>query len=168
MAVAARWIRMHPPHLRAMQAACAGFARAQAPDSAPAALWAHIENGQEDDRHALALVAPLKFLPGRQTRWRAWALAPLVATYRQCGLSAYTDADRICLRGQPISGIEAAAAGDCAVILVDFAVWGVAFIESLRQRVEAQYGWQFDSSWPGDVERDAIAGALAAEIVGAR
>ena len=66
MAIAARWIRLHPPGLAALNAACAGFARAQAPDAAPAALWARCG----DDRHALAVVAPLKFLPGRETRWR--------------------------------------------------------------------------------------------------
>jgi hypothetical protein len=152
MAIAARWIRLHPPGMSALHAACAGFARAQAPDAAPAALWARCA----DERHALAVVAPLKFLPGRSTRWRAWLLAPLVATYRQCGLSAYFDADRICLSGQPISGVDAMAVGACAVLVADFAAWGGAFVESLRHRVEAQYGWQFDHSWPSAAERAAM------------
>jgi hypothetical protein len=152
MAIAARWIRLHPPGMPALHAACAGFARAQAPDAAPAALWARCA----DERHALAVVAPLKFLPGRSTRWRAWLLAPLVATYRQCGLSAYYDADRICLSGQTISGVDAMAVGACAVVVADFAAWGGAFMESLRHRVEAQYGWQFDHSWPSAAERAAM------------
>ena len=159
MAIAARWIRLHPPGMPALQAACAGFARAQAPEAAPAALW----SGSVDQRHVLAVVAPLKFLPGRSTRWRAWLLAPLVATYRQCGLSAYFDADRICVSGQPISGVDTTAVGACAVVVADFAAWGVAFMESLRHRVEAQYGWQFDHSWPSEPERAVIAAALVAD-----
>ncbi len=124
-------------------------------------LWAQIE----DDRHAFALVAPLKHLP-RSTRWRSWALAPLVATYRQCGLSAYYDADRICLSGRPITGVSAAAVGDCAVVVADFAAWGESFMDFLRQRVEAQYGWQFDTAWPTDAECLAITGALEATGAG--
>lgn len=169
MALAARWIRLQPPGLPAMRAASAGFARAQAPGSAPAVLWAHIERieGSEDDRHAYSVIAPLKHLPGRSTRWRSWALAPLVAAYRQCGLSAYTDADRICLSGQPITGVSAATVGDCAVVVADFAAWGEEFMDFLRQRVEAQYGWQFDTAWPTDAERLAIAGALVGEATNA-
>jgi hypothetical protein len=160
MALAARWIRLHLnrhlERLAAMPAACAAFARAQAPDAAPAALWAR----NATERRAFAIVAPLKHLPGRSTRWRAWALAPLVATYRQCGLSAYYDADRICLSGQPISGVEAAAAGACAVVVADFSAWGDGFMDLLRARVEAQYGWQFDNSWPTQAERGALDGAV--------
>ena len=160
MALAARWIRLQPTGLRGMRAACKGFATTQAPVSRPAVLWARIE----DDRHAFSVIAPLKHLPGRSTRWRSWALAPLVATYRQCGLSAYTDADRICLNGQPITGVSAAAVSDCAVVVADFAAWGEAFMDFLRQRIEAQYGWQFDTAWPTDAERRAIEGALAGEL----
>ena len=164
MAIAARWIRLHSPGMAAVRAACSGFALAQAPRAAPAALWARCG----DDRHALAVVAPLKFLPGRSTRWRAWLLAPLVAAYRRSGLSAYFDADRICLSGQAISGVEASTVGACAVAVADFAPWGAAFMDSLRHRVEAQYGWQFDHSWPSEAEREAIAAALAAEPAHAR
>jgi hypothetical protein len=162
MAIDARWIRLHLPGLAAMRGICAGFARVQAPGSAPAALWARIE----DDRHALAIVAPLKFLPGRSTRWRAWALAPIVAAYRQRGLSAYADAERICLSGQPISGVSAEAAGACAVIVAEFSAWGPDFVDALRHRIEAQYGWRFDSAWPTDAERAAMAGAGMAEAAG--
>ena len=65
MALAARWIRLHPPGITAMRAACAAFAGAQAPDAAPAVLWARIPRipGIEDDRHAFAVIAPLKHLP---------------------------------------------------------------------------------------------------------
>jgi hypothetical protein len=164
MALAARWIRLHLPRLTAMPVACAAFARAQAPGCAPAALW----GSGEDMRHALAIVAPLKHLPGRRTRWRSWALAPLVATYRRCGLSAYYESDRICLSGQPISGIDAATAGACAVIVADFAAWGADFMDALRVRIEAQYGWQFDNAWPAESERGAIVDALAEEAADAK
>ena len=163
MAAAARWIRLHPPGLAAMHAACAGFAQAQDAECAPALLWGQIE----DDRHAFAIVAPLKYLPGRRTRWRAWGLAPLVASYRQCGLSAYFDADRICLSGQPISDVGATAVGACALVIANFAAWGGDFMECLRHRVESQYGWQFDNAWPSEAERSAIAGALAGEAADA-
>jgi hypothetical protein len=171
MATAARWIRLHSPGLAQMRAACSGFARAQATDSTPAALWAEIEDDrQEGNRHAYSIVAPLKHLPGRSSRWRSWTLAPLVATYRRCGVSAYTDADRICLSGQPITGVSAAAIGDCAVVVADFVAWGGEFMELLRHRVEAQYGWQFDTAWPTHAEQaamhGAIGGALRAEAAG--
>ena len=164
MAVAARWIHLHLPHLEAMPAVCAAFARVQAPGSMPAVLW----GSGEELRHALAIVAPLKHLPGRSTRWRSWALAPLVATYRRCGLSAYFDSDRICLSGQPISGIEATTIGACAVIITEFTAWGVDFMDALRARIEAQHSWQFDNSWPGAIERDAIAEALLGVVADAR
>jgi len=152
MALAARWIRLHPASLPAMRSACAAFARVQPPEASPAALWAGVEGG----RHAFAIVAPLKYLPGRQTRWRSWALAPLVATYRQRGLSAYFDADRICLSGQPITGVSAEEVGACALVVADFTAWGTEFMDALRLRVEAQHGWQFDSAWPTEAERSAI------------
>lgn len=162
MALAARWIRLHPPGLPAMRAACVEFARAQAPGAPPAVLWARIE----DDRHSFSIVAPLKYLPGRAARRRSWALAPLVAAYRQRGLSAYTDADRICLSGRPITGVSEATVGECAVIVAEFTAWGEAFMDFLRLRVEAQYGWQFDTAWPTQAERAAMDGARLPEAAG--
>ena len=159
MTIAARWIRLHPTGISALHAASRCFARAQSPDSAPAALWARCG----DDRHAIAVVAPLKFLPGRSSRWRSWLLAPLVAAYRDRGLTAYYDADRICLSGQPISGVDASAVGACALVVADFAAWGETFLQALRHRVEAQYGWAFDTSWPTAEERVAITSSVAPE-----
>jgi hypothetical protein len=163
MAIAARWIRLSANRIPALHAACAGFARVQGPCSAPAALWARCG----DDRHAIAVVAPLKFLPGRSSRWRAWLLAPLVAAYRVRGVTAYFDADRICLSAQPIGGVTAAAVGSCAVVVADFAAWGEAFLQVLRHRFETQYGWAFDTSWPAAAEQAAIAEAVATGVVGA-
>jgi len=168
MALPARWIRLGRPATRgAMMTACAGFARAQTAEAPPAALWARLDDDGEDGRHVFAIVAPLKFVPGRSTRWRAWALAPLVAAYRQHGLCAYADADRICLNGRPITGVEASDAGVCAVIVADFVPWSGGFMEALRRRIEAQYGWQFDHSWPSAEEGGAIADAMALEATGA-
>ena len=82
-------------------------------------------------------------------------------------VSAYDDADRICISGQPISGVEASTVGDCALIVAGFTAWGESFIDALRHRLEAQYGWQFDHSWPADGERSAIAEALAGEAADA-
>ena len=163
MAFAARWIHLHLRDSTAMRGACEGFARAQAPAGLPAVLW----TGNDGERHAFAVVAPLKFLPGRSARWRAWALSPLVAAYRQHGLSAYTDADRICLSGKPITGVDAAAIGVCSVVVADFEPWGESFMEALRRRAEAQYGWQFDHSWPSPAERQAIADVIPGEFAGA-
>lgn len=157
MTLAARWIRIEPDGVPAMRAACAGFARAQGADAAPAVLWARLGEG----RHTYGVVAPLKHVPGRSRRWRAWALAPLVAAYRRLGLSAYHDADRICLSGQPITDVDAAQVGACAVIVADFTAWGADFIDGLRQRIEAQHGWQFDHSWLSAEERAALAAAPA-------
>ena len=163
MAFAARWIHLHLRDTTAMRRACEGFARAQTPVGSPAVLW----TGNDGERHAFAVVAPLKFLPGRRARWRAWALSPLVAAYRQHGLSAYTDADRICLSGRPITAVEAAAIGSCSVVVADFEPWGEGFMDALRQRAEAQYGWQFDHSWPSPAERQAIAEVIPGEFAGA-
>lgn len=163
MAFAARWIRLHLRDSTVMRGACEGFARAQAAGAAPAVLW----TGADGERHAFAVVAPLQFLPGRSARWRAWALSPLVAAYRQRGLSAYTDADRICLSGRPITGVEAAAVGACSVVVADFEPWGEGFMDALRQRAEAQYGWQFDHCWPSPAERQAIAEVIPGEFAGA-
>lgn len=157
MTAAARWIRLDARDLPAMQAACAAFAVVQGADAVPAVLWTRVSEG----RHAYGIVAPLKHAPGRSPRWRAWGLAPLVAAYRELGLSAYHDADRICLSGQPITAVAALQAGACAVVVADFTAWGEDFLETLRLRIEAQYGWQFDHSWPTPAERAALAGAAA-------
>ena len=69
MPVAARWIRLHPSGMPAMQAACAGFTRAQGADAAPSVLWASLAGSLTGVRHAVAVAAPLKYVPGRGTRW---------------------------------------------------------------------------------------------------
>jgi hypothetical protein len=49
-------------------------------------------------------------------------------------------------------------------VVAEFAAWGEDFLQSLRQRVEAQYGWAFDTSWPSAAEHAAITSAMAPEL----
>jgi len=156
MRLTARWIRLDTQGDAALRAAGAAFALAQSPRAAPAVLWAQAEEG----RIACALVAPLKFAPGRARRWPAWALAPLIASYRLFGLRAYLEVDAICLSGDRIAASEARTVGACAVVVSRFLPVERVFMEVLRGRIEAQLGWQFDNSWPSDRERAAISGEL--------
>jgi len=173
MATAARWIRSAPDGAEALRAGWRGFARAQGARAAPAVLWAREEGGG----FAFALAVPLRFLPGRSRRWREWALAPVIATYRLFGERAYVDGGALWLAGAPIAGCEVVEAGDCAVFHSGFlaqlprprAGWSERGLEAaFRGRLEAQHGWQFDNGWPTEVERQAISGALAGESVDAR
>lgn len=173
MALAARWIRLPTSSDAALRAAFAGFAQVQAARASPAVLWARNEEGH----FAYALIAPLRLAPGRRWRWRAWALAPSIATYRQFGARAYLDCDEVCLSGRTIAVSEAVAVGECAVIASSFLArlpqgngdWTErTVLESLRRRIEAQHGWQFDHSWPSAAERAAVSGLLAAEATGAQ
>ena len=164
MAIGARWIRLQRGEAPALRAAYAGFALAQSARAAPTVLWAGAAGGQI----TFAVVAPLKFAPGRARRWRAWALAPLIATYRQLGLRAYLDGDGIVLSGRRIAASHATAIGKCAVIVSSFLSLDCEFMDQFRSRIEAQHGWQFDHSWPSATEREAIADALAGEKADAK
>ncbi len=172
MTLAARWIRLGQAERALLHAAWTGFARAQPLRAAPAVFWARVDGAC----FAFALVVPLRLAPGRPWRWRAWALAPAIATYRQFGQRAYLEGDDIWLSGRRIAASEAAAAGDCAVISSTFlarlprahAGWSERnLVNAFRGRIAAQHGWEFDHSWPSAHEHDAISGALAAEATGA-
>ena len=82
----ARWIRLGALGQREFDAAWASLAAVQARTAAPILLWA-----EEAARYPFALIAPLKFAPGRKDRWLSWGLASAVATYRQFGVPAYLD-----------------------------------------------------------------------------
>ena len=185
MAIAARWIRLGASGPRDLQAACAGLATAQdgmlAAMRVPILLWARPDAPLisdlarvEENHFAFALIAPLRLAPGRSSRWRAWALAPALATYRQFGVHAYLDENSICLNGRRIAESRARAVGDCAVVASSFqpealADWAERDLESaFRGRIEAQYGWEFENAWPSLVERAAIADALAGELADAK
>jgi hypothetical protein len=161
MAVAARWIRLSPRCSTALRTACSAFAQAQASGASPAVLWARDDDGACD----FSLIAPHKFAPGRTRRWRAWGLAPLVATFRHYGRRAYLEGDSISLAGQVIASSDAESIGECAVVSARFAADDDGFMDALRTRVASQHGWQFDHSWPSAAESAAIADALAGEPV---
>jgi hypothetical protein len=167
MTTAARWIRLEPNGDAPLRAAAAGFARAQPARAAPAVIWAR----HDGDFFAFALVAPLRLAPGRPWRWRSWALAPSIATYRQFGERAYLDDGELWLGGRRIATSEAAAVGDCAVISSSFlarlprahAAWTERNVEdAFRGRIEAQHGWQFENCWPSAAEKTEIADAMEA------
>ncbi len=169
----ARWIRFGPLEPLELRAACRGIAVASPARGAPATLWAQAKT--QEDGYLYAVVAPRRLAPGRPSRWCAWALSPAVATCRDFGLRAYLNGPDICLHGRRIAGGEAAEIGECAVVasslkaMVGWAGCGEApagwILEAaLRARIEAQFGWQFDTSWPTAAERAAIAQACVPEL----
>lgn len=149
----ARWIRLGAMSLRDFEAACARLAHAQSRCARPILAWA-----QADSDYVFALIAPLKFAPGRPSRWFSWAIASAVATYRQFGLAAYVEGESIWLHGRKIADGTVKAIGECAVIASSFparfpakcvATPSAELEEVFRLRLEAQHGWQFDTSWLG-------------------
>ncbi len=184
MAFAARWIRSTPVGPYDLHAACIGLALAQGARAAPVVFWAQVNApvlGEpcdiEENHFAFALIAPLRLAPGRRSRWRAWALAPALAAYRQFGVRAYLDDAAICLSGRRIAECGVHAIGACAVVVSSFtsqrpgtlAQWSERDLEGVfRSRIEAQHGWQFENSWPSKTERLAIADALAEEAADAK
>jgi hypothetical protein len=159
----ARWIRLGMIGEAQFDGACAALAAAQPRSAAPVLLWgghfsAHFPD--EAARYPFALIAPLKFAPGRVRRWLAWGLAAAVATYRQFGVPAYLNGE-LCLHGRDIAQSRAAALGECAVIASSFlarfpgscvATPSLELEHAFRLRLEAQHGWQFDHSWPSAPE----------------
>jgi hypothetical protein len=161
----ARWIRLGAIRQPEFDAAYASLAVAQPRAAAPVLLWA-----EEAARYPFALIAPLKYAPGRVQRWLSWGLAAAVATYRQFGVPAYLD-DELFLHGRDIAQSRALALGECAVIASSFlmrfpgncVVTPSAELENaFRLRLEAQHGWEFDHSWPTDDEATRPASRAAA------
>lgn len=151
----ARWIRLGPIEQQAFDASYAALALAQERSAPPILLW-----GEAAARYPFALIAPLKFAPGRRARWLSWALAAAVAAYRQFGVPAYLDGE-LSLHGRTIAGSRVAQIGDCAVVASSFlmrfpgnciATPSRELEGAFRMRLEAQHGWQFEHSWPNAVE----------------
>ncbi len=151
----ARWIRLGVIEQAQFDAAYAAIAAAQPRAAAPVLLW-----GEEAARYLFALIAPLKFAPGRRQRWLPWGLAAAVATYRQFRVPAYLDGE-LYLHGRDIAQSRALALGECAVIASSFlarfpgscvATPSGELEQAFRLRLEAQHGWQFDYSWPTELE----------------
>jgi hypothetical protein len=156
----ARWIRLAWPEF---ESACARLAQAQAGDAAPILAWAEGDDVERvaPRRHLFALIAPLKHAPGRRQRWFAWGAAAAAATYRQFGLPAYIEGEALWLHGRKIADGAVSTAGGCALIassfLARFPAQRVAtppreLEQAFRLRLEAQHGWQFDTSWPSEAE----------------
>jgi len=151
----ARWIRLGPIGQKEFDATHASIAAAQSRDAMPILLW-----GEEAAHYPFALIAPLKFAPGRTQRWLSWGLSAVVATYRQFGVPAYVDGE-LRLHGRDIAQSRAAALGECAVIASSFlmrfpescvATPSSELEQAFRLRLEAQHGWEFDHSWPTELE----------------
>jgi hypothetical protein len=151
----ARWIRIGEIAQREFEVAHMALARAQPRTAAPILLWA-----EEAARYPFALIAPLKFAPGRADRWLSWGLAAAVATYRQFGVPAYLDGE-LFLHGSGIAQSRAVRMGECAVIASSFlarfpgscvATPSSEFEQAFRLRLEAQHGWEFDHSWLSELE----------------
>jgi hypothetical protein len=154
----ARWIRLGAVAQREFDATYAAIAAVQGSRAAPVLLW-----GEEAARYLFALIAPLKFAPGRPQRWLPWGLASAVATYRQFDVPAYLDGE-LYLHGHDIAKSRALAMGECAVIVSSFlmrfpgrcvATPSRELEEAFRLRLEAQHGWEFDHSWPTELEHTA-------------
>jgi hypothetical protein len=146
----ARWIRVGAVRQTEFDATQAALARAQMRSSQPVLLW-----GEEAARFPFALIVPLKYAPGRRQRWLSWGLAAAVATYRQFGVAAYLDGE-LYLHGRDIAQSRADTVGECAVIASSFlmrfpgscvATPSSELEQAFRLRLEAQHGWEFDSSW---------------------
>ena len=144
--------------------AYASLAAVQARSAAPIVLWA-----EEAARYPFALIAPLKYAPGRRDRWLSWGLASAVATYRQFEVPAYLDGE-LFLHGRDIAKSRVAGLGECAVIASSFlmrfpgrcvATPSFELEQAFRLRLEAQHGWTFDFSWPSASEAVSLAGRSA-------
>src|SRR5690348_16113784 len=157
--VLARWIRLGSLGQQEFDASCTTLAALQSRTAAPILVW-----GEEAARYPFALIAPLKFAPGRRDRWLSWGLAAAVATYRQFGVPAYLDGE-ITLHARRIAQTRVAEVGECAVLASSFlmrfpescvATPSRELEEAFRLRLEAQHGWSFEFSWPSRPEAQAI------------
>lgn len=146
MAQTARWMRLRFAHDGEWPPARARLAATQAAAADPILVWLR----QAGDC-AFALIAPLRFAPGRAWRWLAWGAMPAVATCRLYGLPAYLESGAIWLHGRRAAGLSAERIGDCAVIEGAFPAplaREPGLEEAFRGRIEAQHGWSFDTAWP--------------------
>ena len=145
MAQPARWMRLHIAG-DALPAASAGLAATQPAGASPILLWLTVAG-----ERAFALIAPLRLVPGRAWRWAAWGAMPAISACRQFGLPAYLEDGSIWLHGRRASRVTAAPVGACAVIEGGFPsrlADEPALEDVFRRRIEAQHGWQFDTSCP--------------------
>jgi hypothetical protein len=161
----ARWIRFSlsrgPTAALDFESACGRLALAQAKNASPILLW-----GEADMSYPFALIAPLRFAPGKRVRWLSWGLAPAVAAYRQFDVPAYLNDGDLWLHGRRISAGLVETIGECVVVASSFikqfpakcvATPSSMLEQAFRLRLEAQHGWQFEHSWPSAAEVPACA-----------
>ena len=161
----ARWIRISlsrgPTAALDFESACGGLALAQTKNASPILLW-----GEADTSYPFALIAPLRFAPGKRVRWLSWGLAPAVAAYRQFDVPAYLNDGDLWLHGRRISAGLVETVGECVVVASSFikqfpakcvATPSSMLEQAFRLRLEAQHGWQFEHSWPSAAEVPACA-----------
>jgi hypothetical protein len=157
MSSAARWIRLDLAEPQELGGAAQSIAALQSPCAQPIVLW-----GRQAEGHGFALVVPVRLAPGKRQRWTAWALSPAIAAYRHIGLPAYLDGAEIRMHGKRIAQSSVALIGACVVAASGFVARFPAesYLEDLfRARIEAQHGWQFESSWPSAPELAAMSAA---------
>jgi len=151
-----RWIRLGSSGAPEFDSACVRLAQAQGACAAPILAWA-----QGDAHHLFALIAPFKYVPGRRDRWFSWVAAPAAATYRVFGLPAYVENQALWLHGRKIADGTVSTVGECALVACSFVAQFPAqcvatpapdLEQAFRMRLEAQHGWQFDTSWPTESE----------------
>jgi hypothetical protein len=149
----ARWIRLGAIEPLEFESLYARLAAEELQAAAPVLLWA-----RAPAHYLFALITPRKLMPGRSERWLSWGLAPAVATYRQFGLPAYLDGEAMWLHGRRIADGAVRTLDECAVVassfLLHFPPAGTPMAsreleEAFRLRLEAQHGWEFDTSWLG-------------------
>jgi hypothetical protein len=169
----ARWIGTAALDAPALQTRCATLAEAQCADGEPILVWGRaplpmflgaqagapwVEQGQ----FLFLLIVPLRLAPGRARRWISWALAPAIATCRSFGVQAYLEDHALWAAGRRIADAGCTSAGACAVIACSMPCQlpDERDLEArFRAVVEAQFGWQFETSWPSPAERSAMAEA---------
>ena len=152
----ARWIRLGLLDQIGFDDAVLRIAAAQSASATPILAWA--EAGAS---YLFALIALRRLAPGRPKRWLAWGLAPAAATYRQFGLRAYLEEGGIGLHGATVAPATVREIGECVVVSSSFLARFPAkcaptpsreLEDALRLRMEAQHGWEFDTSWPTELE----------------
>lgn len=153
----ARWIRLGSVDSLGFDEACARLAGVQHPGASPIVLW-----GEDEEQYPFAVIAPHCRAPGNRLRWRAWGLAPAVATYRQFGVPAYLNDNELWLHGRPVAATVVQTIGACVVVASSFLrqfpdkcvpTPSRELEHAFRLRLEAQHGWQFEHSWPTRPER---------------
>lgn len=166
----ARWIGIGACDAASLQARCVGLAEAQGADAEPIVVWGaargHLCFGQalgaawvDEGQPLFVLIVPKRLAPGRARRWIAWALAPAIATCRSFGVRAYLEGHDLLAAGRMICGAGCNVVANCAVIAAGLPRVhpGERLVEArLRAAIEAQFDWQFETSWPSAAERQAM------------